>query len=97
MIFVKEHKITILFHQRRKHKRRARTEASVLTSVRTVKRRLASALGMKKSKVPLLVPTMKSNTSIPEKSALISARYSAGIPQVSLFGNNLGINYSPPG
>ncbi|EFN60820.1 RING and PHD-finger domain-containing protein KIAA1542 [Camponotus floridanus] len=83
--------------KRRKHKRRVRTVASVLNKKHTVKRRLASTLGMKKPKVPLLVPTMKSNTPIPEKSALINARYSAGIPQVSLFGNNLGINYSPPG
>jgi len=82
-----------LFLQRRKHKR---AEASVLTNMRTVKRRLASTLGMQKSKVPILVPTIKKIT-IPEKSALINARYSAGIPQVSLFGNNLGLDYSPPG
>ncbi|EZA62404.1 PHD and RING finger domain-containing protein [Ooceraea biroi] len=83
--------------KRRKHKRRARAEASVLTNARTVKRRLASTLGMEKPKIPVLVPSMKSNTSIPEKSALINARYSAGIPQVSIFGNNLGLDYSPPG
>lgn len=97
IIFIKKHKITILFHQRRKHKRRVRTVASVLNKKHTVKRRLASTLGMEKPKVPLLVPTMKSNAPIPEKSALMNARYSAGIPQVSLFGNNLGIDYSPPG
>lgn len=97
IVFIKAHEVTILFLQRRKYKRRARTEASVLTSTRTVKRRLASTLGMEKPKVPLLVPTMKNNTSIPEKSALTNARYSAGIPQVSLFGNNLGLDYSPPG
>lgn len=97
IIFIKKiYEVTILFLQRRKYKRRMRTEASVL-STRTVKRRLASTLGMEKPKVPLLVPTMKNNTSVPEKSALINARYSAGIPQVSLFGNNLGLDYSPPG
>ncbi|XP_071569924.1 PHD and ring finger domains 1 [Temnothorax nylanderi] len=83
--------------KRRKYKRRARNESSVLTSTRTVKRRLASTLGMEKPKVPLLVPTMKNNISIPEKNVLTNARYSAGIPQVSLFGNNLGLDYSPPG
>lgn len=97
IIFVKEHKITILFYQRRKHKRRVRTVASMLASKHTVKRRLASTLGIQKPKVPQFVPTMKNNISIPEKSALMNARYSAGIPQVSLFGNNLGIDYSPPG
>lgn len=96
-LYKKTYKITILFHQRRKHKRRVRTVASVLNKKHTAKRRLASTLGMEKPKVPLLVPTMKSNAPIPEKSALINARYSAGIPQVSLFGNNLGIDYSPPG
>jgi hypothetical protein len=84
-----------LFLQRRKHKR-ARAEASVLTNARTVKQRLASTLGMQKPKTPILVPTIKKIT-IPEKSALINARYSAGIPQISLFGNNLGLDYSPPG
>lgn len=95
-LYKKLYEVTVLFLQRRKYKRRTRTEASVL-STRTVKRRLASALGIKKPKVPLQVPTMKNNTSVPEKSALINARYSAGIPQVSLFGNNLGFTYSPPG
>lgn len=47
--------------------------------------------------VPILVPTMKNVQPIPERSQLISARYSAGISQVSLFGRNLGLDYSPPG
>lgn len=88
----------ILF-QKRKHKRYARTVSSILASTRTVKRRLATTLGMQKPKleVPLLVPTMRNNISLTEKSALRVARYSAGIPQVNLFGNNLGLDYSPPG
>jgi len=86
-----------LFLQRRKHKHPTRADASVMTNAQTVKRRLASTLGMQKPKIPILVPTVKNIMSIPEKSALINARYSAGIPQVSLFGNNLGLDYSPPG
>ncbi|EFN80079.1 RING and PHD-finger domain-containing protein KIAA1542 [Harpegnathos saltator] len=84
--------------KRRKSKRHARTVSSVLADTRTVKKRLATALGMNKPKldVPLLVPTMKNNISISEKSALKTARYNAGIPRVSLFGDNLGLDYSPP-
>ncbi|XP_014483609.1 PREDICTED: uncharacterized protein LOC106749063 [Dinoponera quadriceps] len=85
--------------KRRKNKRYARTVSSMLASTRTVKRRLATTLGMNKPKLDLptmLVPTLRNNIPISDSTALRVARYNAGIPRVSLFGDNLGLDYSPP-
>ncbi|XP_033215800.1 uncharacterized protein LOC117172115 isoform X3 [Belonocnema kinseyi] len=88
------------YRRRKKRKsKRARTVSSVANASKTAKRRLAAALKINKPTrgVPLLVPTMKNVHPIPERSQLTNARYSAGISQVSLFGRNLGLDYSPPG
>ncbi|XP_046746596.1 uncharacterized protein LOC124411499 isoform X2 [Diprion similis] len=79
-------------------KRRARTVRSV-AKAQTVKKRLAVALGMSKPirNVPLLVPTVKNRQNISDRALLTNSRYTAGISQVSLFGNSRDLNYSPTG
>ncbi|XP_046483809.2 PHD and ring finger domains 1 isoform X2 [Neodiprion pinetum] len=78
--------------------RRARTVRSV-AKAQTVKKRLAVALGMSKPirNVPLLVPTVKNRQTISDRTLLRNSRYTAGISQVSLFGNSRDLNYSPTG
>lgn len=90
-------KVKHLIFQKRKGKR-ARTVSSVLSAKKTIRRRLATTLGIMDKpnvEIPLFVPVMR---KIPnsQRSVLNNARYNAGIPQVSLFGNGLGLNYSPP-
>nr|XP_033321309.1 serine/arginine repetitive matrix protein 2 isoform X1 [Megalopta genalis]XP_033321310.1 serine/arginine repetitive matrix protein 2 isoform X1 [Megalopta genalis] len=82
--------------KRRRVRRQARTVSSVLT---TTKKRLASSLGICKPAkgVPVLIPSVRNRTVVPERSALNTARYEAGITRVSLFGAGLGLDYSPPG
>ncbi|XP_015440228.1 PREDICTED: serine/arginine repetitive matrix protein 2 isoform X2 [Dufourea novaeangliae] len=82
--------------KRRRVRRQARTVSSVLAST---KKRLAVSLGICKpvKGVPVLVPTVRSRTVLPERSALNSSRYNAGITRLSLLGDGLGLNYSPSG
>lgn len=75
--------------------KRARTVSSVLASNNTVKRRLSKTLGIKPIKnSPLTV--IKPQQPVSNQS-IVNDRYNAFIPQVSLFGENLGLEYSPPG
>lgn len=85
--------------KKQKCKRRGRTVSSLSTKIQTVKKRLAITLGLHKPirNVPLLVPIMKNHLPMSDQSALINARFSSGISQVSLFGDNLNLDYSPPG
>ncbi|XP_068981260.1 uncharacterized protein [Bombus flavifrons] len=80
--------------KRKNHRRRART---VATTLATSKRRLANSLGICKPFIPILIPTVKNRPIIPERSALNISRHNSGISRISLFGDRLNLDYSPPG
>ncbi|XP_017883557.1 serine/arginine repetitive matrix protein 2-like isoform X2 [Ceratina calcarata] len=81
--------------KRRCHRRRARTVSSVLLNS---KKRLARSLGICKpvKGASQLIPTVKNRTT-GERSALTISRHNAGISRLSLFGDGLNLDYSPPG
>lgn len=86
--------IIICLLQKWKQKR-ARTVSSMLASNGTVRRRLTKTLGIIPIKNnPSII--IKPQQSVPHRP-IVNDRYNAFIPQVSLFGENLGLEYSPPG
>lgn len=56
-----------------------------------MKKRLVKALGLG----PKMAAVKQTGPS--EVTEVSSAKFRAGIPQLSLFGNNLGLDFSPPG
>nr|XP_003700397.2 PREDICTED: uncharacterized protein LOC100882431 isoform X1 [Megachile rotundata] len=82
--------------KRRRFRRQARTVSSVLANT---KKRLASSLGICKpvKGVPALLPSVKNRVVLTERSALTISRYNAGISRLSLLGDGLNLDYSPPG
>lgn len=70
-----------------------------MVTPKTVKKRLALALGMvnRNSSVSSLSgPAIKHRPVLSDHVILTNSRYRAGITRVSLFGNDLGLGYSPP-
>ncbi|CAK9808178.1 PHD and RING finger domain-containing protein 1 [Anthophora plagiata] len=82
--------------KRRSHRRRARTVSSVLAST---KKRLAVSLGICKpvKGAPTLIPSVRNRTVVTENSMLTMSRHNAGISRLSLYGDGLNLDYSPPG
>ncbi|XP_063995960.1 uncharacterized protein LOC135173177 [Diachasmimorpha longicaudata] len=86
----------------RKKLKRKTTKRRALSSLygKGVKKRLAITLGMVKgrAKVPSVAePVINNQGTVRSAVELTNSRFRAGISQVSLFGNNLGLDYSPPG
>ncbi|XP_015111930.1 uncharacterized protein LOC107037735 [Diachasma alloeum] len=87
----------------RKKLKRKTTKRHALSSLygKGVKKRLAITLGMVKgrAKVPSVAEPVVNNQGTVRSGVveLTNSRFRAGISQVSLFGNNLGLDYSPPG
>ncbi|XP_012239827.1 uncharacterized protein LOC100749759 [Bombus impatiens] len=83
--------------KRRKRKNRRRRARTVATTLTTSKRRLANSLGICKPFIPILIPTVKNRPIIQERSTLNISRHNSGISRISLFGDRLNLDYSPPG
>lgn len=86
------------FIQKRKVKR-ARTVSSMAAAINTVKKRLANTLGMMRPSghQELAGPAIKARKQpTTPRDQLNDSRFRAGIARVSIFGNGLGLNYSPP-